>query len=66
MDSLNVEFLKTKSGIIKSFDMLVIDTNLREDAIEYLLSLGVETMVEAVSVNKAGIKLETMFRRFQS
>lgn len=56
MDSLNVEFLKTKSGIIKSFDMLVIDTNLREDAIEYLLSLGVETMVEAVSVNKA-IKL---------
>lgn len=53
MDSLNVEFLKTKSNIIKSFDLLVIDTNLREDAIEYLLSLGVETMVEAVSVNKA-------------
>lgn len=54
MEKLDVEFLKTKKNTIKSYDLLVIDTNLREDVIEYILNLGIPTMVEAVSVNKAG------------
>ena len=58
-NNLNVEFFQTKKNFINKFEMIVIDNNLNEDTLDYLLtSYQNKTIImDAVSAHKV-IKLE--------
>lgn len=53
-DRLNISFFKEKADFIDGFDLIVIDTNLRQDALEYLLKTYKEKQIimDAVSAEK--------------
>jgi pseudouridine kinase len=58
-DHLTAGFFKEKSDFIDRFDLLVIDTNLRQDALEYLLKTykKKQIIIDAVSAEKV-VKLK--------
>lgn len=58
-DRLNIDFFKEKDGYINGFDLLVIDTNLRRETLEYLLKRfeKKQIMMDAVSAEKV-VKLK--------
>ncbi|MFZ4707574.1 MAG: PfkB family carbohydrate kinase [Bacteroidales bacterium] len=53
-DRLNISFFKKKADFIAGFDLIVIDTNLRQDALEYLLKTykNKQIIMDAVSAEK--------------
>lgn len=64
MDYLTPGFFRSKNDMLKSFEYLVIDTNLPEDSIAWLLhhSYSKLTFADAVSVSKAGKLREHLHR----
>ncbi len=56
---LDIDFFKEKADFISSFNLLVMDTNLKEDALEYLITTYKEKQIvmDAVSAEKV-IKLK--------
>ena len=58
-DRLNIGFFKEKADFIAGFDILVLDTNLRQDALEYLLKTykKKQLIMDAVSAEKV-VKLK--------
>jgi len=62
-DRLNICFFKEKADFIAGFDLLVIDTNLRQDALDYLLKTHNEKQIimDAVSAEKV-VKLNGLLK----
>jgi len=62
-DRLNIVFFKKKSDFINGFDIIVIDTNLRYDALEYLLNTykKKQIIMDAVSAEKV-VKLKGLLK----
>ena len=58
-DRLNIGFFKEKADFIAGFDLLVLDTNLRQDALEYLLKTykKKQLIMDSVSAEKV-VKLK--------
>ncbi|MEI6580068.1 MAG: PfkB family carbohydrate kinase, partial [Eubacteriales bacterium] len=58
-DRLNIGFFKEKADFIAGFDLLVLDANLRQDALEYLLKTykQKQLIMDAVSAEKV-VKLK--------
>lgn len=58
-DNLNVKFFKTKSKFIDKFEIIVIDNNLNEETLDYLLTTysNKTIVMDAVSAHKV-VKLE--------
>jgi pseudouridine kinase len=58
-DSLSIDFFKEKADFIGGFDLLVIDSNLKKDALEYLLRKyqKKKIIMDAVSAEKV-VKLK--------
>jgi len=63
LDDLSLDFIKEKSGIINNSRIIILDTNLRQDTIEYITSSfkGKDIFVDTVSTSKA-IKLKESIR----
>ena len=57
LEEITVEYLKSKAYLIKESKIVVVDTNIPEESIEYVVDLcnkmGVPILVEPVSVEKA-------------
>lgn len=55
IDQLNTEFLKKKHSFIESFELILIDNNLSNDSLDYLLNsfYGKTIIMDAVSAGKA-------------
>ncbi|NVO20024.1 MAG: hypothetical protein HXX13_10005 [Bacteroidetes bacterium] len=62
-DHLNVAFFEEKADFISGFDLLVLDTNLRQDALEYLLKTysDKQLILDAVSAEKV-VKLNGLLQ----
>ncbi len=62
-DHLNVDFFNEKADFISGFDLLVMDTNLNQDALEYLLKTYNEKqiIIDAVSAEKV-VKLKGLLK----
>jgi pseudouridine kinase len=62
-DRLSIDFFKGKADFIAGFDVLVIDTNLRFDALEYLLGTYKEKQIimDAVSAEKV-VKIKDLLK----
>jgi pseudouridine kinase len=60
-DRLNIGFFQEKADFIADFDLLVMDTNLRHDALEYLLKTfkNKQIILDAVSAEKV-VKLKDL------
>lgn len=63
LENLNLNFIKNKEEILKKFEVIVIDTNLREDVIEYILSLNKKVIIDLVSTKKA-LKVKNNIGKF--
>jgi len=57
LEEITVEYLRSKAYLIKESKIVVVDTNIPEESIEYVVDLcnkmGVPILVEPVSVEKA-------------
>ena len=57
LEEITVEYLRSKAYLIKESKIVVVDTNIPEESIEYVIDLcnkvGVPILVEPVSVEKA-------------
>ncbi|NOR88047.1 MAG: hypothetical protein GQ527_10590 [Bacteroidales bacterium] len=64
VEHLNPEFFQTKKDFIEEFDVLVIDNNLSEETIKYLLQQyqGKTIIMDAVSAQKALKLLPYLFQ----
>lgn len=64
LDLLSVDFLKTKADFISGFDVLVLDTNLSIDALEYLLHHHADKqfVIDAVSAEKV-VKIKDLLSK---
>ncbi len=52
-DELNIDFFKTKINIINTYDLCIIDTNIKEDSLKYLFSnIEIPIFVDPVSLEK--------------
>jgi pseudouridine kinase len=62
-DYLNISFFKEKADFINSYDVIIIDSNLKQDALEYLLKAykGKQIIMDAVSAEKV-IKLKGLLK----
>lgn len=62
-DRLSIDFFKEKADFIAGFDVLIIDTNLRFDALEYLLGTYKEKQIimDAVSAEKV-VKIKDLLK----
>lgn len=65
LEKLDIDFLKTKENIIKNSSVLVIDTNLRTDVIEYLSTLNKNIVIDLVSTQKA-VKAKNVIGNFNT
>ncbi|CAM3105205.1 carbohydrate kinase family protein [Streptobacillus ratti] len=53
LEKLDIDYIKSKETHIKDADVLVIDTNLRQDVIEYISTFDKKLIVDLVSTTKA-------------
>lgn len=63
MRNLTPEFLKTKIDVIKNADVIVLDTNIPQESIEYIANTKLESqklVIDTVSVKKAE-KIKNIF-----
>lgn len=65
LEKLDLEYIISKKDILLKSDVIVIDTNLREDVIEYILSLNKKVIVDLVSTKKA-IKVNKFLSKIHS
>lgn len=65
LEKLDIPYLKNKEEIVKDSDVLVLDTNLRQDVIEYLSSLDQKLIVDLVSTTKAK-KIKNVLNKIHS
>ncbi|WIF95335.1 carbohydrate kinase [Caminicella sporogenes] len=54
IDEINIDYIRSKSHIIKNSEVVVLDTNLKKEVIEYLVSnfKEVDFLIDAVSTAK--------------
>ncbi|CAM3250840.1 carbohydrate kinase family protein [Streptobacillus felis] len=65
LEKLKIEFIKEKEKYIKASDLLVIDTNLRQDVIEYISTFDKKIIVDLVSTTKAK-KIKNVLNKIHS
>ncbi|WP_073508009.1 carbohydrate kinase family protein [Streptobacillus notomytis] len=65
LEKLDIDYIKSKEEYIKKADVLVIDTNLRQDVIEYISTFNKKIIVDLVSTTKAK-KIKNILNKIHS
>lgn len=52
LDKLDIKYIKSIEDILRKADVLVVDTNLKQDVIEYLSTLNKNNLIDLVSTKK--------------
>ena len=65
LEKFDLNFIKSKEDLIKKADVLVLDTNLNQDVIEYLSSIHDKVVIDLVSTAKA-VKVKEFVGNFHS
>lgn len=65
LEKFNKDFISTKEDLISKSDILVLDTNLNKDVLEYLSSTHKKTVIDLVSTKKA-IKIKEFLGNFHT
>ncbi len=65
LEKLDIDYIKSKEEYIKKADILVIDTNLRQDVIEYISTFNKKIIVDLVSTTKAK-KIKNILNKIHS
>lgn len=65
LNFLDIEYIKKIEENIKKADVVVVDTNLREDVLEYISKLNNKIIIDLVSTTKA-LKVKNFLSNFHS
>ena len=65
LEKFDKDFISTKKDLISKSDILVLDTNLKKDVLEYLSSTHKKTVIDLVSTKKA-VKIKDFLGNFHT
>ncbi|WP_064615368.1 carbohydrate kinase family protein [Streptobacillus moniliformis] len=65
LEKLDIDYIKSKEKYINESDVLVIDTNLRQDVIEYISTFNKKIIVDLVSTTKTK-KIKNILNKIHS